>query len=121
MHAPEVGNRVRIDISDPTDPDFDRFHRRHGTVVRILNDDARRATGNPRDSQLYRIELDDGHEQNRQSSRRRASYDSPRVRSRAAGPLHISRQDHRLYDRRAGGVTLYFFTKGSLDPPQDRE
>jgi len=63
VQAFNIGDRVRIDIPDPTDPDFDRFHGRHGTVIRILEDDAGRATGDQRDSQLHRVELDDGQTQ----------------------------------------------------------
>jgi ribosomal protein L21E len=35
----EPGDRVRVDITDTTDPDFD-WHGEHGTVVDVLEDDA---------------------------------------------------------------------------------
>ena len=63
MQSIEVGDLVRVDIPDTTDPDFDRHHGRYGTVVEILHDDAGQETGDPRDSQLYRVELNDGRKQ----------------------------------------------------------
>lgn len=39
-HQYEAADRVRIDIPDETDPDYDRFHGRHGEIVAILVDDA---------------------------------------------------------------------------------
>ncbi|ELY53649.1 hypothetical protein C491_20956 [Natronococcus amylolyticus DSM 10524] len=59
MQQFKVDDRVRIDIPDETDPDY-RLHGEHGTIAKILSDDAAELTGNPRDSQLYRIELDSG-------------------------------------------------------------
>ena len=56
----QKGDRVRIDIPDQDDPDCDRFHGKHGVVTTILNDDAGSETGDTRDSQLYRVELDIG-------------------------------------------------------------
>jgi hypothetical protein len=32
----EVGDRVRIDIPDETDPDYNRLHGRRGEIVVIL-------------------------------------------------------------------------------------
>lgn len=55
-----VGDPVRIDIPDETDPDFDRLHGELGEVVSILDDDANEHTGDERDSVLYRVELVDG-------------------------------------------------------------
>lgn len=54
------GDEVRIDIPDETDPDFRRYHGKHGQVINILGDDAGRETGDERDSILYRVELDSG-------------------------------------------------------------
>ena len=54
------GDRVRVDIPDETDPDHDEYHRRHGKVVVVLEDDAGRTTGDERDSLLFRVELEDG-------------------------------------------------------------
>lgn len=48
------GDRVRIDIIDTTDPDFDHYHGRLGTVVETLSDDASEMTGDDRDNVLYR-------------------------------------------------------------------
>ena len=56
----EVGNRVRIDIPDKDDPDHERLHRKYGTIVEILEDDAGEETGDPRDSYLFSVEIDDG-------------------------------------------------------------
>lgn len=58
----EVGNRVRIDIPDETDPDHDRLHDRRGEIITILGDDAGDVTGDSRDAFLYRVLLDDGTE-----------------------------------------------------------
>lgn len=58
----EVGDRVRIDIPDTTDPDFG-LHGRVGVVTDILEDDAGQETGDIRDSHLYFGELDDGEVQ----------------------------------------------------------
>lgn len=60
MRRFEGGDRVRIDIPDETDPDHDRPHNEHGTIVEILEDDAGLETGDPRDSNLFSVELDDG-------------------------------------------------------------
>jgi hypothetical protein len=59
MHLTE-GDRVRIDIPDRDDPDFERFHGEQGVIVDILDDNAETETGDTRDSQLYRVELDMG-------------------------------------------------------------
>ncbi|WP_049981022.1 hypothetical protein [Halolamina rubra] len=60
MRRFEVGDRVRVDIPDTTDPDFDRFHGRHGEIVDILMDDADRETSDQRDTHLFTVEFDDG-------------------------------------------------------------
>jgi ribosomal protein L21E len=54
-------DRVRVDIPDETDPDHERYHGVQGTVVAVLEDDADRATGDERDSLLFRVELEDGY------------------------------------------------------------
>lgn len=54
------GDRVRIDIPDRSDPDFDRFHGRTGVIVSILNDDAQTVTKDVRDSRLFRVDIDNG-------------------------------------------------------------
>jgi len=51
------GDRVRIDIPNESDPDFDRLHGEIGDVVGILEDDAGINTGDERDSVLYRVSL----------------------------------------------------------------
>ena len=56
----EVGDRVRIDIPDEDDPDHERLHRKHGTIVEIFEDDAGQETGDPRDSHLFSVEIDEG-------------------------------------------------------------
>lgn len=56
----EAGDRVRIDIPDEMDPDHERLHRKQGTVVDILQDDADQETGDERDAHLFEVELDNG-------------------------------------------------------------
>lgn len=56
----DTGDLVRVDIPDETDPDFERYHGRHGEIVDILEDDADRETGDSRDSALFRVQLDSG-------------------------------------------------------------
>jgi hypothetical protein len=55
-----VGDRVRIDIPDETDPDHDRLHGCQGEITAILEDDAGEETGDERDSRIYRIQLESG-------------------------------------------------------------
>ena len=55
-----VGDCVRIDIPDETDPDHDRLHARQGEIIVILEDDAGEITGDARDTVLYRVQLEDG-------------------------------------------------------------
>lgn len=52
------GDRVRVDIPDSTDPDHERYHGIHGTVVGVLEDDAGETTGDERDATIYRVELE---------------------------------------------------------------
>lgn len=59
MRRVEKGDRVRIDIPDTGDPDYDRFHGRSGQVVDVLEDDAGLETGDERDAVLYRVEFED--------------------------------------------------------------
>lgn len=54
--------RVRIDIPDKNDPDFNRFQGQDGEIVDIIEDDASRETGDLCDSVIYRVELADGGE-----------------------------------------------------------
>lgn len=54
-----VGDRVRIDIPDETDPDHD-LHGEHGRVVDVISDDAGSVTGCDQDDGLYRVALNDG-------------------------------------------------------------
>lgn len=55
-----IDDRVRIDIPDTTDPDFDEFHGCEAVIVDVIEDDAGMETGDARDSRLYRLELEDG-------------------------------------------------------------
>lgn len=52
------GDRVRIGISDETDPEHPRYHGERGTVVAVLTDDAGTVTGDERDPVLFRVQLD---------------------------------------------------------------
>lgn len=56
----EEGDRVRVDIPDETDPDHDRYHGNHGSIVAVIGDDAESVTGDERDSDLFRVEFDNG-------------------------------------------------------------
>ena len=60
MSGFEVGDRVRIDIPDETDPDHQKFHRMHGNIVDLFEDDAGEATGDSRDSVLFSVEFENG-------------------------------------------------------------
>ena len=52
------GDRVRVDIPDEDDPDF-QWHGEHGVIIDIIEDDVGLATRDDRDSVIYRIVLDD--------------------------------------------------------------
>lgn len=62
MPEHDVGDRVRIDIPDKTDPDHDRYHGEHGRITKILEDEAGTLTGDKRDSIIYRIQFSNGEE-----------------------------------------------------------
>lgn len=51
------GDHVRVDLPAETDPDHDRYHGLHGTVVAVVEDDAAEVTGDSRDNYLFRVEL----------------------------------------------------------------
>ncbi|OIB56159.1 hypothetical protein [Natrialba sp. SSL1] len=55
-----TGDRIRVDIPDESDPDHEQYHGRHGTVSRIIEDDAAAETGDERDGIIYRIEFENG-------------------------------------------------------------
>ena len=54
------GDRVRVDIPDTTDPDHDRYHGIHGTVVNVLEDEVSEVTGDDRNEAIFRVELENG-------------------------------------------------------------
>lgn len=56
----EIGDSVRIDIPDRSDPDFEVYHGDTGQIIEIIEDDAGLETGDTRDSYLYRVEFSDG-------------------------------------------------------------
>ena len=60
MSEYHIGDRVRIDIPDETDPDHDRYHGEHAQIVNILEDEAGTFTGDERDSTIYRVEFSNG-------------------------------------------------------------
>ena len=62
MPEHDVGDQVRIDIPDETDPDHDQYHGKHARVVDILEDEAGKLTGDERDSVIYRIQFSNGEE-----------------------------------------------------------
>lgn len=53
------GDRVRVDIPDETDIDYERLHGQRGEVVEIIKDDASDLTGDERDDVLYRVRFND--------------------------------------------------------------
>jgi hypothetical protein len=59
----EQGTEVQVDIPDRADPDFERYHRRCGTITAVIDDDASEFTGDDRDDVLYPVEFDDGERQ----------------------------------------------------------
>lgn len=58
MNSFGIGSRVRIDIPDERDPDFN-WHGEHGVVIELIEDDAGISTGDDRDRIIYRVALDD--------------------------------------------------------------
>jgi hypothetical protein len=59
MNMFNEGDRVRVDIPDRDDPDFE-YHREQGEIIDIIQDSAGQKTRDNRDSGLYRVELDCG-------------------------------------------------------------
>ena len=55
-----VGDLVRVDIPDETDPDFEQFHGRNGKIVNVISDSGGSMTGDDRDGFLYTVELENG-------------------------------------------------------------
>ena len=62
MSEHEIGDRVRIDIPDETDPDHDRYHGGNGRIVDVLADEGGTLTGDERDSISYRVACSNGEE-----------------------------------------------------------
>ena len=60
MRRFDIGDRVRVDIPDRDDPDFDRHHGRTGEVFEVIEDEAGQATGDERDSYLFGVEFENG-------------------------------------------------------------
>jgi hypothetical protein len=60
MRRFEVGDRVQVDIPDKADHDHERLHRKQGTIVEIFEDNAGQETGDPRNSYLFSVEIDNG-------------------------------------------------------------
>ena len=56
----KTGDRVRIDIPDQEDPDYERFHGCSGTIRSVFEDAAGELSGDERDNYLYQVELDSG-------------------------------------------------------------
>ena len=57
----EQGDRVRIDIPDETDSDFE-YHWVQGEIVEVVEDDADKYTRDSDDRFIYRVELDTGQQ-----------------------------------------------------------
>ena len=60
MNRFSEGDRVRVDVPDEADPDYERLHGEHGTIIEVRRDDAGTLTGDERDNVLFRVDLDDG-------------------------------------------------------------
>lgn len=60
MRRFDVGDRVRIDIPEETDPDHKQYHGLVGEVMEVLEDGAEHHTGDERDSYLFAVELENG-------------------------------------------------------------
>lgn len=54
----QIGERVRVDISDSSDPDY-LYHGEVGSIVDITTDNLGDMTGDPRDNRLYHVEFND--------------------------------------------------------------
>ena len=54
------GDRVRVDIPDETDPDYEPFHGKHGEVLEVLEDDAGEVTGDEREGAIFTVEFETG-------------------------------------------------------------
>jgi ribosomal protein L21E len=61
MRRFEEGDRVRVDIPDQSDPDHERLHGVHGTIVEIIEDDAGQETGDQRDSHIFILETEEDY------------------------------------------------------------
>lgn len=60
MREFEVGDRVRIDIPDKSDPDYERLHGKVGEIEEILEDEAGEYSGDERDSFLFEVQTESG-------------------------------------------------------------
>ena len=60
MEDLDTGDRVRIDIPDETDPDYNQFHGEHGTITSTIQDDLSEISGKEGQFIIYRVELDSG-------------------------------------------------------------
>ncbi len=55
-----IGDKVRVDIPNRQDPDFDRFHGMVGEIADVIQDDAGTESGDERDDTIYRVQFTDG-------------------------------------------------------------
>lgn len=60
MNRFDVGDAVRVDIPDKSDPDYERWHGCEGTVLEVTEDAAGIETGDPRDNISYLVEAECG-------------------------------------------------------------
>lgn len=58
MRRFEIGDEVRVDIPNKDDPDHERLHRKRGTIIEVIEDEAGKETGDPRDSHLFSVKID---------------------------------------------------------------
>jgi len=47
-------------FTDESDPDHDRYHGVHGTVIETLEDEADAVTGDEREGVIYRVDFETG-------------------------------------------------------------
>lgn len=57
----EKGDRVRVDIPDKSDPDFE-YHWVRGEIIKVVEDNADEYTRDSDDKYIYRVEFDTGQQ-----------------------------------------------------------
>lgn len=60
MSSFDVEDRVRVDIPDKTDLDYEDYHGVHGRIIERIDDDLGSLTGDQSHSVIYRVKFDTG-------------------------------------------------------------